>query len=338
MFFNTHNGFATHSQINHENCRKLVAEIKKREHCKWGWGLEFKSEHTDSKVGSFQIKAKDDYSHRVDVKNRINDKEGITDIKKNPDIDPVVICEERGDGKDMRIDGNVTNGAILHKDCKAERVPVIRLPVLEHENFSDDELRYVALTLNTSGNKIKKPTNTDDAIKFLYGSSKKGTIPYDTKTIRTALKKDFCFSSAQCTIVMDGVKDMIFAEEQAEVNMMYASYSDEDKIKKCKELKQQYKKTEKKDVIVFAASAKMGDKIPARILKEIDEDIEKAKFLQIEPCTKVVIAIHYAQSSVVKKHWTTVDWPKLSKRFDNLNSSYELTLEEFPLLVPDTKN
>jgi hypothetical protein len=342
MFFNTHNGFATHSQIDYEKCRELVKEIKRRENCKWGWTLEAKSKHTDSKVGSFQVKSKDDNSHKVDVKNRINDAFGVTDITKNPDIDPIVICEERGiGGKDMRIDGNVTVGAILHKDCKAMDVPVIRLPVPVHLNFSDDELRYVALTLNASGKKIKQPTNIDDAIKYLYGTSKNGTVPYDTKVIRTAIKKDWSFSKAQCTSVMDGVKDMIFAKEQAKVNMMYASYSDEDKTNFCKELKETYKETEKRDVIAFAASAKMGDKLPARILKAIDEDIEDSKnpaLIPREPCTKVVMGIHFAQSSVVRNNWRTVDWPKLSKQFANLNSSYELTYEEFPLLVPDTKN
>ena len=190
MFFNNHNGFSTHKLIDRDKVHKLVNEIKKRENNKFGWNLEDKKNHEETNISSFQVRYEEDKKHELDVMHLLNDNEGVTDITKNKNIDPVVICENRGVcGRDVRIDGNITTAAILHKKSLAEKVPTIRIPEEVHKEYTDDELRHAALMLNKREQKIKKPTNIDDAIKFIYGYSQKGKYPYNTKENKKLISK-----------------------------------------------------------------------------------------------------------------------------------------------------
>ena len=143
----------------------------------------------------------------------INDAGGVVDLDKNPDIDPVVIFEERDpSGKALRVDGNMTSGAITMKDCLAMFIPTIRIPLKDHKHLSDDEVRHTALMLNRRGSKIKKATMVEDAIKFILGISDYGNKKYNTPFNRKMIREDYDLSSKQVTRVMDGVRMLVMKQ------------------------------------------------------------------------------------------------------------------------------
>ena len=335
MSWNGNNGFPVHARINRKACKKMADEINKRHDCKWPVRYEDPAEHSDDKISSLQVRAADDITHKDEIKQLINDAGGVVDLDKNPDIDPVVIFEERDpNGKALRVDGNMTTGAIRMKDCLAPHIPTIRIPLKDHKHLSDDEVRHTALILNRRGSKIKKPTVVEDAIKFILGISDNGNKKYNTPFNRKMIKEDYDLSSKQLTRVMDRVKYYIYEEEQAIKNSVLIDYDDAQKGEKVRELEEKYPNT-----IIFYVSAKVGMKIPAMILKYINDDVNQAKLDDREPYTKIILAVHFAKSKSARDYWRQVggEWDNLSKRWKLLDTKYELDYKEFALTQDDTK-
>ena len=133
---------------------------------------------------------------------------------------------------------------------------------------------------------------------------------------------------------MDGVKDWIYEEEQRKINQVYKDYTTEEKNDFVIKLKKDHKNT-----IIGWISAGMSDKIPAKILDMVADDIEQAKLDDRDPFKKIILAVHFSKSKALRDEWRKKDgiWDSLSTKFANLNSSYQLDYEEFPLTVSDTK-
>jgi hypothetical protein len=338
MSWNQNNGFPTHRQINRKACKAIVTEIRKRTNCKWGIRYASKKEYVVEKLARIQVRTKDSNEHKKDIKNRINDVNGVVDLDENQNIDPTVIFEKRhSDGRDQLIDGNMTSGAICSKDCLAEKIPEIRVPLKDHQHLTDDEVRHSSNILNRKGKKIKWPLNVEDAIKFILDITKNGVYGYDTKFNRSMIKEDYDLSSVQVNTVMKGVHDSLFKEEQRILNMVLPDYTDQDKQDKVDELKKVFP-----DEIIFYCAVSIADKIPHKILENIDKDIEEAQaeIPKREPFSKVRLVVHYSQSKSFRDGWIKKDtggWAMLQKRWANLNTPYTINYEEMPLSQPDTK-
>ena len=336
MSWNGNNGFPVHARINRKACKKMVDEIIKRHESKWEVRYEDKKEHDEDKISSLQVRAADDISHKNDIKQLINDAGGVVDLDKNPNIDPIVIFEERDpSGKSLRVDGNMTSGAITMKDCLAMFIPTIRIPLKDHKHLSDDEVRHIALMLNRRGSKIKKATMVEDAIKFILGISDYGNKKYNTPFNRKMIREDYDLDSKQVGRVMDGVHDANYEEKQAEANKVLIDHTEAQKDEKVGELQKKYPNT-----IIFYVSAKVGMKIPAMILKYIDDDVEEARLDDREPYTKIILAVHFAKSKSARDHWrkkNNGEWANLSSRWELLETKYELDYREFALTQDDTK-
>tara|TARA_Y100000310_G_scaffold210335_1_gene210935 strand:- start:78 stop:1469 length:1392 start_codon:yes stop_codon:yes gene_type:complete len=338
MSWNQHNGFPTHIQIDREACKEMVTEILKRENCKWKPTYADKSGYTVGKLARIQVRAKDYNEHKKDIRDRINDVQGNVKLEENPNIDPTVILENRHpDGRDQLIDGNMTSGAICDKKCLADFIPEIRIPLKDHEHLTDDEVRHTSNILNRKGKKIKKPIIVEDAIKFILSITKNGEREYDTKFNRRMIKEDYDLSSAQVADVMKGVKDSIFEEKQRKVNMVLPDYNDQDKQDKVDELKKVFP-----DEIIFYCAVSIADKIPYKILENIDKDVQEsqAEIPKRDPFKKIRIVVHYSQSKSLRDYWIRDDtggWVTLQKFWKNIKSPYTINYEEMPISVPDTK-
>jgi hypothetical protein len=80
-------------------------------------------------------------------------------------------------------------------------------------------------------------------------------------------------------------------------------------------------------------------KIPAMILKYINDDVEEAMLDDREPYTKILLAVHFAKSKSARNYWrkTNGEWDNLSSRWELLETKYELDYTEFALTQDDTK-
>jgi len=338
MSWNGNNGFATHKHIERKTCKAMVDELRKRSENKWGVNYTDKKSYLGETLARIQVRLKDDTAHRKDIKNRINDASGVVDLDKNKDIDPTVIFEQRHpDGRDQLIDGNMTSGAICLKDCKAQKVPEIRVPLEDHEHLSDDEVRHISNMLNRKGRKVKKSLSVEDAVKFILDTTDNGTREYDTKYNRTMIREDYDLSYDQVNDVMKGVKDELFAEEQRKINMVLPDYTDEEKQAFVDDLKKLHT-----DEIIFYYSAGMSDKMTFKILTAVDKEICSAAeaIPPRNPKKKVKIVTHYSQSKTIRDLWIkkhTGTWAVLKRCWDQINSDIEISYVEMPLTQPDTK-
>ena len=80
-------------------------------------------------------------------------------------------------------------------------------------------------------------------------------------------------------------------------------------------------------------------KIPAMILKYINDDVNQARLDDREPYTKIILAVHFAKSKSARDYWRQDggEWDNLSKRWKLLDTKYELDYKEFALTQDDTK-
>jgi hypothetical protein len=151
------------------------------------------------------------------------------------------------------------------------------------------------------------------------------------------IKGDYDLSSDQTNRVMKGVKDELFAAEQASINMVLPAYSDEEKQEFVDKLKNTFP-----NEIIFYFAAAMADKIPMKMMENALKDVEEAKasIPEREPFKKIRLVTHYSQSKSVRDEWIkedTGEWAIIKKRWDNMNGDYIIAYEEMPLTVKDTK-
>ena len=325
--------------LDRELCKLLIREVKKREDNKWGINYQPKKKYTKSNYEFLQVKNKDDAEHRKDVKGFINDANGVVRLDKNPNVDPVLVFEGRGEnGKDLVVNGNITSGAIRSKDCKAEEVPEIRVPYEDNKHFIEKQIRYIALTLNRRGKKVRRTTDVEAAAKYVVDHiANGGQTTYDTPYNREWIKDDWDLSTEQVKSVMKKVKDALFKDEQSKKNQVLPDYSKEDENTRCDELRETFPND-----IIFSASVGMTDKLPQRILDAYDDEVEiaAAEIPPREPKKKVRMVMNWKQSKSNRDWWINKKdggWVTLQRKWNNINSDIDIFYEEMELSVDDKK-
>jgi hypothetical protein len=168
MFYNKSNGAAKFSQPDVDMMKELADKI-----VEGGFPITYESVDDIYELPRLQVRAEESKELRQEIKERIDDAGGNTD-----NCNPIVIYEGRQSGKDIIGDGNHTlGGARDAKHCSV--VPVIRIPMEVHEEFTNDELKGVSNLLNKKPEIIKKPMTIDDAVKYIVGTYSNGT-PHDS--------------------------------------------------------------------------------------------------------------------------------------------------------------
>ncbi len=324
--------------LDREPCKELIKEVKRREKNKWGISYQDKKKYTKANYEFLQVKDKDDKTHKKDVKNLINDAKGVVNLNKNPNIDPVLVFEKRGEGgRDLVVNGNVTAGAIKSKDCKAQSVPEIRIPYEENIKYNEKQYRYIGLTLNRRGKKVTRTTNVDAATRYVQDHLATDGATYNTKYNKTWIREDWDLSYDQVNQVMQNVKDNLFKKEQDEKNKVLPDYTSEQIDTRCDELRRIFPND-----IIFSASVGMLDKLPMRILDKVDKDIIEAKtsIPERKPRTKVRMVMNWNQSKSNRDKFLNIvdgDWITLKRKWDNINSDITISYEEMELTVDDKK-
>ena len=128
-----------------------------------------------------QVRYEHDDNHQRDIRDRINDELGNTDV-----CNPIVLYLERAaDGTELGGDGNHTFwGAVA---STAIDVPVARIPYEIHKEFSDLELETIGHLLNRRAKIIKKEETDKDALKYLDSVYQSGQ-PLTSDTTKNTLK------------------------------------------------------------------------------------------------------------------------------------------------------
>lgn len=191
MFINKTNGSAKFFQPDVDLMKELADKILNRE-------FTVTKESVDDvyELPRLQVRSEEDRAHKNEIQQRIEDAGGNTDK-----CSPVVIYEGRQSGQDVIGDGNHTLNAA--KDAKhCTELPVIRIPVEVHKDFSNQELKGVSNLLNKKPDIVKRAMSIEDGVKYIVGTYSEGT-PHDSngnkeylhacgftkRQIRTILKK-----------------------------------------------------------------------------------------------------------------------------------------------------
>ena len=213
MFYNKSNGAAKFSQPDVEMMKELADKI-----VEGGFPITYESVDDIYELPRLQVRAEESKELRQEIKERIDDAGGNTD-----NCNPIVIYEGRQSGNDIIGDGNHTlGGAKDAKHCSV--VPVIRIPMEVHEEFTNDELKGVSNLLNKKPEIIKKPMTIDDAVKYIVGTYSNGT-PHDSIGNKKYL--ELCgFTKRQITRILKKSKVEIDKNNLALANKLWIDYTD----------------------------------------------------------------------------------------------------------------
>jgi len=183
-----------------------------------GFPITYESVDDIYELPRLQVRAEESKELRQEIKERIDDAGGNTD-----NCNPIVIYEGRQSGNDIIGDGNHTlGGAKDAKHCSV--VPVIRIPMEVHEEFTNDELKGVSNLLNKKPEIIKKPMTIDDAVKYIVGTYSNGT-PHDSIGNKKYL--ELCgFTKRQITRILKKSKVEIDKNNLALANKLWIDYTD----------------------------------------------------------------------------------------------------------------
>jgi len=156
-YYNKHNGGGGKQEYRIHKIMELVDRINSSE-----FKITIESIDDIYPLGKLQVREEQLNTKLVrDIKERINDKAGNTDLCK-----PILIYELRVKGKDVIGNGNHTiTGA--HFSKHAVDVPVMRIPLDIHGEYSNIELRMVSNLMNKKDDVIKEAASTKDAEKQL---------------------------------------------------------------------------------------------------------------------------------------------------------------------------
>tara|TARA_B100001094_G_scaffold2166_1_gene1938 strand:- start:290 stop:1780 length:1491 start_codon:yes stop_codon:yes gene_type:complete len=349
MSWNDNNGFPVTWMVNRKAVQKMVKEILKRENNKWGVVYQTKDEFKKD-LKKRQVRETVDSQHQNVIQYKIDDFGGNVRLEENPNVNPIVIFKNReSDGSDRIEDGNGTSGAIL-KSNFAQEVPIIPIPLEDHEHLSDTDTRHMSNCLNKVDAQVKDEVKVEDAIKFLLDTVPVGK-KYDTKEYRTMLVQDYGLSYPQVNIVMKGVKDELYKNEVRKKNQTIPVYDTEELLEFEDKQRKAYP-----NALVFYMAITIGDKIAGQILKKLDEEIRqaikdkrKAKGQPIVILDKdgneiiqkgeVVVCNHYSRSKTVHDDWNdSVNGGKITfeRQWKQIMSNVEVTFVPLPLTKSDT--
>ena len=153
-----------------------------------------------------------------EIKERIDDKAGNTDL-----CEPILIYESRVKGKDVIGNGNHTvTGAYQSKH--AVDIPVMRIPLEIHEEYSNIELRMVSNLMNKKDEVVREAASTKDAEKQLLAVYVNSGLPAnDPSNIELLEEMGFTNNQIKKTIIPNATEAI--EEKRLEMaNQIFVKY------------------------------------------------------------------------------------------------------------------
>lgn len=320
LYYNKHNGAPSYDEPDLDKVKFLVQQITDRVF------PVFKEElalHEDMSYS--QVRFEHNPELQKTIKEKINDANGNTD-----GCNPLIICEKRRDGEDLRIDGNHTLfGASQSKH--ANDIPVMRLPYDVHKDFSEIEINMVGNLLNKKSEVVKRSMSQQDGIKHVINAHKTG-VPFNSQFNVTFLKEcNFTGSgsSGQIKAILDKSKQLIDQEDKAISGQLFIRYH----AKPHKSVLEAKVKSlsQKEGETAIGMSSSMFN--VARIFETLwavrdDKDVKK-------DVKKLTVVVHHKDTEA-SKAWKSKTQPLWINILDKLmKSEYEIEFHEMPMWIDD---
>lgn len=186
MFFNKSNGSPSSKNFNMERVLTLAADIKNMT-----GEQEMASEV--GKVKFIQVRAEDDWTHKQNIQNAIDEEHGNTEKLKLQ----AVLLEgyyEEGDDE-YGLDGSAGIGGnhstrATNDSKHGVTLEVIRVPLSMWEGMTDSEVEYLGMMLNVQEGKIQPKVNqSEDFSKIAQSLYYNHNIDLDSDAMILALEK-----------------------------------------------------------------------------------------------------------------------------------------------------
>jgi len=209
MFFNKSNGSPASKEFDMERVLTLAGEIKK---------MKGKQEMASEVVKTtfIQVRAEDDWTHKQNIQNAIDEEFGNTEKLKLK----AVLLEgyfEEGD-RDFGVDGAAGIGG-NHSTRATDgskhgiTLEVVRVPLSMWEGLTDSEIEYLGMLLNVQEGKIQPKVNqSEDFSKIAQSLHYNHNIDLDSDAMVLALEK-FNITKRQINSAINKAKKTIENEE-----------------------------------------------------------------------------------------------------------------------------
>jgi hypothetical protein len=322
LYFNKTNGAPKYRPIDTVRVKELAIQIENGEfNCDSKESIE-----EINNLTRLQVRAQEDAEHIREISERIDDKGGNTD-----DCDPVVICEKRQDGKDVLIDGNHTTKGVV-KSKHGRDVPVARIPLDVHIEFTGEELIAVANLLNKKSKIVKKSASKEDMVKFIIKQYTNG-VPVDDASNKEFLK-EMQFTNNQIKGIIKSSKQEVELNNLHKANQLWIDYSSGSGKKTLTNKVESYRD---KDTMCLALSSAMfkWDNIFNHIF---DNTIENPKTKVREQVkSKLVILVHH-NGPLAEDKWKTDYQPDAMRKLKYYLSplKYDFQIIEMPTTIINT--
>jgi hypothetical protein len=322
LYFNKTNGSPKYRPIDLDRVKELASEITK------GTYNTDTKEPIDviSKLKTLQVRFQEDHEHVKDISERIDDAGGNTDK-----CNPVVIYEKRQEGSDIVGDGNHTIAAIV-KSKHGRDVPVARIPLDIHGEFTNEELIAVSNLLNKPSEVVKKRASKEDMVKYVLKQYSNG-VPVDDSSNKEFLK-EMRFTNKQIKAILIQSKKEIDLANLQKANQLWIDYSSGSGKKTLTNKVESYRD---KDTMCIAVSSAMfrWDHIFNHIF---DNTLENPKTkIREQGKTKLVILVHHNGPEAEDK-WKSDYQPDAIRKLKYYLHplKYEFQIIEMPTTITNT--
>jgi len=209
MFFNKSNGSPASKKFDMDRVLTLAEEIKNMK-----GEQEMASEVV--KTTFIQVRAEDDWTHKQNIQNAIDEEHGNTEKLKLQ----AVLLEgyfEEGD-RDFGVDGYAGIGGnhstrATNDSKHGVTLEVVRVPLSMWEGLTDSEIEYLGMMLNVQEGKIQPKVNqSDDFSKIAQSLYYNHNIDLDSDAMILALEK-FNITKRQINSAINKAKKAIENEE-----------------------------------------------------------------------------------------------------------------------------
>lgn len=185
MYFNKSNGSPASSKFDLTRVLKIAEEIK---------SMTGEQELASEVVKNvfIQVRAEDDWTHKQNIQNAIDEEHGNTEKLK---LQSVLLegYYEEGD-RDFGVDGSAGIGGnhsarATNESKHGRTIEVIRVPLSMWEGLSDSEVEYLGMMLNVQEGKIQPKVNQgDDFSKMVQSLYYNHNIDPDSPQMITSLE------------------------------------------------------------------------------------------------------------------------------------------------------
>lgn len=322
LYFNKTNGAPKYRPIDTVRVKELATQIENGEfNCDAKESIE-----EVSKLQRLQVRFQEDAEHIRGISEKIDDAGGSTN-----ECNPIVICEKRQDGKDVIIDGNHTVGGVV-KSKHGRDVPVARIPLDIHNEFTNEELIAVANLLNKAPNIIKKSASKEDMVKFIIKQYNNG-VPVDDSSNKEFLK-EMKFTNNQIKGIIKSSKQEVELNNLHKANQLWIDYSSGSGKKT---LINKVESHRDKDTMCLALSSAMfkWDNIFNHIFDNTIENVKTKIREQVK--SKLVILVHH-NGPLAEDKWKSDYQPDAIRKLKYYLHplKYDFQIIEMPTTITNT--